>query len=336
MVIAAATTLWAANMAWAQMGLTLTSLESLVAHADVVVRASIADVTREEPDEQWVSMHVTLKVDETLKGRPEKSVTFAIRTIDGDQRYQQWHAARQQQLWFFVYNKPRTGELPSKDNAAEARHRLKPNGSMIRLGEAVPDETSFSKLPPPILTMDLYALEAADEILEAARKAAGQRGKRNPVRSHAIWLPRSIAQRSGSSGDINHLVVPADHRLEALARRLIETPNGFLRPEPAVRPELYNDPGRRSAWFHANSNLLRAEGVKALRQFKSDRNIALLLPLLDDPAWSYRTIQREDRPPVRHREYYLRKEAYSTLRQWGVDVKKPVLKERAPAENEAF
>jgi hypothetical protein len=203
----------AAEVSFAQIGMTLMSLEWLVADADVVVRGSIVDVSPEPPDGQWVWLTLTLEVDETLKGEHAPRVRFAVKTLTADERYQQWKDSRQQQMWFLVGTKRDEGEIL-------ARHALYPKAggfSMIRLGPAVPDETGFSKFPPPIMTMDLNVLKEPDEILEAARAAVrdGRKGKR--ARRHKIWLPRAVAQRTGQSGDVNFLIVPMAAYLERRA-----------------------------------------------------------------------------------------------------------------------
>jgi len=87
--VAAAVIAVAAEVSFAQVGYTLASLEWLAADADVVVRGSIVDVSRDPPDGQWVWLTVTLKVDETLKGEHAPRVKFAVHTLTCDERYQQ-------------------------------------------------------------------------------------------------------------------------------------------------------------------------------------------------------------------------------------------------------
>ncbi|NQT39357.1 MAG: hypothetical protein HQ581_17805, partial [Planctomycetes bacterium] len=194
--VAAAVIAVAAEVSFAQVGYTLASLEWLAADADVVVRGSIVDVSRDPPDGQWVWLTVTLKVDETLKGEHAPRVKFAVRTLTADERYQQWKDSGQQQMWFL----------------AGTNDAMKPYGgggwSMIRLGPAVPGEAIFSRFPPPIMTMDLSVLEEPDEILKAARAAVRDGRQRKRARRHSIWLPRAVAQRTGRSGDVNRLIVP--------------------------------------------------------------------------------------------------------------------------------
>ncbi len=183
---------------------------------------------------------------------------------------------------------------------------------MIRLGGApVPAEEGYLRLPPPILTMNLTVLDQPEEILAAARKAVAA-GKHRPVQEHKIWLPRQVAQRSGRSGDTNHLDAPVDQRLEVLARRLLQLPGDFT--------------GGNSGF----ENLLRREGLAALRYFKSEENIALVRPFLADLSWLVETRGTGNGAEVKRWVYYLRKEAYATLRHWKVEIREPLLEERLP------
>jgi hypothetical protein len=58
-------------------------------------------------------------------------------------------------------------------------------------------------------------------------------------------------------------------------------------------------------------NILRAEGIAALRYFKSKQNVALLKPLLNDPTFMV-THSHDDQSDAK-RVYYVRKAAYETL-----------------------
>ncbi len=224
----------------AQMGYNAASLEWLVTDSDVVVRGVITNVSREPAQEQRVWVTLTLKMHEILKGQPPESLTFAVNTVVGDERYEQWRDARQEQLWFLVRNEQYDNTHENKQGGTSARYPLRSYGGgwdLIRLGPSVPDEQDFAPVPPPIFTMPLSVLKEPQEILQAARAAVAEGSKSQPVSSYSIQLPRSIMQRSGRSGDVNMLTVPIDHRVEILARRLIKSPEAFLRPELARRPQ---------------------------------------------------------------------------------------------------
>jgi hypothetical protein len=314
----------------AQMGYTAASLEWLVANSDVVVRASV-DRIKPTPvvqvkegvyrnPEVWKT--VTLKVHETLKGDPTESLTFVERTLAADGIYEGWRDAGREQLWLLV----RQEKDGDDAEAPRVSASLRPYGggwSVIRLGPPVSEERGFSSLPPPIFTLDLKVLKEPKDILKAARAAVAETGKRERIHSHAVDLPRGIMQATGRSGDVNRLIVLIDHRLEAVARHWIESPEeiplrlGVIKPEDHKTIKLYSD-------------LLRAEGVRALRHFKSNKNVATLKGLLDDPAFWLQRNEEDDRAGITEKVYYVRQAAFETLREWGVEVEEPVLKESLP------
>lgn len=85
---------------------------------------------------------------------------------------------------------------------------------------------------------------------------------------------------------------------------------------------------RAHEYICSADSIRRSDGIKALRFFKSDENIARLKTLLDDPDSGYL------RHPINNmgvevRQYTVRKEAFETLEQWGVKVKKPVIRVEA-------
>ena len=100
------------------------------------------------------------------------------------------------------------------------------------------------------------------------------------------------------TGGYLSLSVPVDERLEKRAR-------DYCRSESYRR---------------------REEGVRALRYFKSDENIARVKRLLNDPGWAYLYHAQENKG-IEVRIYGVRQEAYRTLRVWGIDVEMPVIRE---------
>ncbi len=322
LTLAVAAFAWALipSPASAQMGYQACSLDWLVADSDVVVRASVSQVKRvpipnpnpkmyQEPEDR---ITVTLKVHETLKGVRAESLEFTEEILGYFRVYDGWKEAAREQLWFLVRDTEREGDAEPEAGIAP-RLRLKPYGggwSVVRLGPPVPEEKGFVAMPPPIFSMDLSVLEKPNDILDAARAAAAEGGKRGRVQGHDLDLPRGVMQRSGRSGDANSLRVPVDRRLETLAHRLIESPRDFL-----------------AGAERAYADQLRLEGIGALRHFSSEKNVALLKPLLGDPAWSIHVDpdgkeEESIRPP--------RSGPYETLRSWGIAVDKPVLREDAP------
>jgi hypothetical protein len=317
------------------MGYHADSLEWLVASADVVVRASVAEVLREPSadDDQRDWATVTLKVHETLKG-DAMTVTFSERKLTFDKRYEGWREANSEQLWLFVRNEKFDETAKTEDRGPDQRFPLRMRDwgwSLVRLGPPDPVEKDVKSSPPPVFTLGLQVIEKPPEILAAARAAAKQSPGRAAENGHLINLPREVMQRSGRNGDANSLTVPIDAHLETLARHFIKSPRDFL-----VRARGFKDEAARldyERWELSEANLLRHEGVKALAHFKSDDNVALLKPLLSDSA-SWQITPRDETQPAVVREFFIRKEAYDVLSRWELKVARPVISERltAPAE----
>ena len=121
----------------------------------------------------------------------------------------------------------------------------------------------------------------------------------------------------------NRLVVPVDARLESMARRLINSPAALV-PAPGDSSAQDGDVGKAQTmarFREAEKDRLSAEGVKALRYFKSNENAGILKSLLKDKAWRINISPEGDASNV----YYIRKEAYTILREWGIKVAKPAL-----------
>ncbi len=304
----------------AQMGYSADTLEALVAESKVVVRATVAEVGRGPAGDPWGRAKVVLNVAETLKGPAQKTFTFGKDLSESDHTYEGWRRTGREGLWFFA---PEV-DLRDPDEKGPRPDRPLLCRDVIRLGPAVAEEGRFPR-PRAFLTMDLIALDRPEDILKAVRAAALE----GTAETTSLDMPRGIMQRSGHSGDANSLGVPVDHRLEAMARRLIASPDDFL-TRHLPPPEDDAERASRESWLRHDRNRLRREGVRALRPFKSDANIDLLRPLLDDPAVQGRVRQDEGVVINLGREYYVRKAAYEVLREWGVAVAKPVIDEPPP------
>jgi hypothetical protein len=300
---------------------TYNSLEWLVAHSDLVVRASVAEVATAPSQGQQAWKIVTLKVHETLKGDAAKALTFAEENSQGSMLYERWKDAALEGLWFLVRNKEHDDSEIREERIA-ARYPLKLHGdgwSMVCLRPPVAGQRD---LPPPIYGMQLETLSEAKEILKATKTAAAGNGKRETLRGHTIGLPLSC----------DRLRVPVDSRLEKLARRLIKSPDDYLQQELRHRPE---GEDKRRLWesgLRNSRDFLRAEGAKALVYFPSDENIKILKLLLEDPACWHPTMGNDGESAAMKREYYVRHEACVTLLAWGVKVDQPLLEEWVPRD----
>ena len=153
-----------------------------------------------------------------------------------------------------------------------------------------------------VMTAEVKLLRDPEAVIRAAR-AAVKRLPANVKRVHTfdLTVPREVVAKtrwdaSYQTGGYLRLSVPTDQHLEKRARDYVRS----------------DDPQRRS------------EGAKALVYSKSDENIALIKPLLDDSHFSFYS---RDGSTTGERSYPVRYAAYQTLKEWGIDVKKPVFLE---------
>jgi hypothetical protein len=79
----------------------------------------------------------------------------------------------------------------------------------------------------------------------------------------------------------------------------------------------------------------RCEGARALRYFHSDENIARAKALLEDVGYSVLR-QAEHNDGVEVRVFGVRGAAYETLKYWGIDVEKPVMKQAVRETDRIF
>lgn len=303
----------------AQFGYTFPSLDALLATSDLVVTGKVTKWKEHQVTEHGPWFDVTLAVEETVAGGAQRLLTFTVRIDRKKEEWDQVVAEGKPYLWFFVKSKRKLqGENPSEAKA-RARHPFKPTNywRRIALAPAPRDERNTGALTA-VLTMDFDLLEKPEEIIQAAKRiaAAQHAGTHPPL--HSVSVPRMVAQRTGTSGDGNAFVVPGDARLETLGQLLLRSPEKAL-PDEENQPDLTEDEReRRRNWREYMINLLREEGIKALREFKSDQNIALLKPYLDHPA-------QAGQYGLEEKHYYLRAEAYEVLQAWRIPVGKPVL-----------
>jgi hypothetical protein len=314
----------------AQMGHSATSIEGLVAESVVVVRAQVTDVVRDPAKGIGWWEGVTLKVTETLKGPHEASLTFAHDYSFESNIFGAWKDAGREHLYLFVPNAGYWKHAAPNDLAARYPLTLL---RVIRLGPVVPAEKNYG--PPgqgpwhlPLFTHDLKVIGEPEALLKAARAAVLEGRGRGKAEMHRLDVPHVVMYKTGEVGDANSLFLPVDQHLEELARRIIRSPGDYITPAD-FGPAKDDASRKRSAnELRFSRDLLRADAVKALRHFKSDENIALLKTLLNDPATIGGTQFDGEKQIDLGREYYIRKAAYEALRDWGVQVAEPVLREK--------
>lgn len=161
-----------------------------------------------------------------------------------------------------------------------------------------------------VMTADLKVLRTRGAVIEAARALIAQNPAVRRVESFNVQVPLSVVKQTTwetvyATGGYLSVEVPADQRLEKRALENVES--GDL--------------------------MLRAEGLRALRFFRSDQNIARARTLLGDTQWAYRFRAQENEGVEVH--YFITREAaYETLKYWGVEVPEPVLFEQVDRPEE--
>lgn len=150
------------------------------------------------------------------------------------------------------------------------------------------------------LTADLKVLRSRQAITRAVREAVRRGPSEGTLPSQAFAIPVPYDLVAGTrliSGVTNVLVVvPVDARLERWALAALRSPQ--------------------------SEN--RREAVEALRYFRSDSNVRLLMALLTDEHLAYRKFADGN---LGHevRIYFVRESAYDVLKSWGLTPPQPVL-----------
>jgi hypothetical protein len=155
-----------------------------------------------------------------------------------------------------------------------------------------------------VLTADFTLLLDADAVLRIARETVQHTPAAiKRIHTFALAVPREVVVGTkwepyyGTGGHLR-LSVPVDQSLEK----------------------------RAQDYIGSDSYQKREEGVRALRYFKSDQNIARVKRLISDPGWGYLKRAPEN-DGVEVRWYGVRDQAFRTLRAWGVEVEKPVIRD---------
>lgn len=247
--------------------LQFSSLEWLVAESGAIVRGTIVDI---ETDHSWHI--VTLEVRETLKGAKAERVRFiAPKCFEpADTSLLNAKENKTEQVWILnrhsahpaVTSARRAigGQTPDREGML-ARHKLDLYAPSVpgRPGApALPAIALTGEQPLAFFTIDLRVLKDPQEMVKAIRTAIAE-----PVtasgRSFALEAPIETAKKTGFHRMKNLVLMPVDRRLEAFAQNLVLSPAKH-------GPEL------------------RLEGVKALRLFPSEKNLAIVRVWLDDPT----------------------------------------------------
>jgi hypothetical protein len=297
---------------WPQQGQAHeTVLELKVDAADVVVRGTVLAVQRHEAGQSSV-VTVTVKVLETVKGENRSSIEFAeVTSTDSnleEQVYNNWRTAGYEFLWFI--RKPATGQSASYPLLAGWDDEI-PLVQDIRPLTPKPYSPIFQ---PAYLTAELRVLSNPDEILAVVRKAASYRATKKGecvvsgiAPGCAVGVPYRMLVRPGD-GNVQYLHMPVDERMETLCRRMIQRPAELWTIPAANSFSAYGVPDLEKP------KLVREQGVRCLRSFRSEANIKLL-----------KTIAKENPSPstpyYRGPRFDAAAAAAETLKSWGITAR---------------
>jgi hypothetical protein len=239
------------------------SLEWSVANGAMIVRGVAVDVsttTQTDRDAMWTWNIVTLDVKETIKGDKVERVKFALTSNKSNTLLQEWTKAKKEVLWIL---RPRA----KSQTEFGALIVIPPEVDWFAPTWGLPlGEWKLPVAEDGFMTLDLKIITTPDDLLKTIRKAVAEENSQKPFPSHDLELPKKFAKRHGLTGYRSYLTAPVDHRLEKLARRLVQSPGDFLAKDDV-------DERRELQWM----------GVKALRLFRSEENLALLKTWLEDP-----------------------------------------------------
>jgi hypothetical protein len=281
---------------------TTESIESLVANADEVYIAKLQRIGRGIPEnknslnvEDLEKHEVTLAVEETLK-----ETAFASDGRDPGGKPEPLvgrevpYPASVLAAW-----KKRGSRLLVAESGGAPNELMCSNVRFITIIELAPDTLEE-------LTEDMKLLRNPADVIRVAKETV----RRMPtnvrrIQTFQLVVPQEIvcgtklALAPEKPGELR-VTVPADERLEKRALDEIRSPDE-----------------RR-----------REEGVRALRYFKSEENIARMKSLLNDTSFGYLSDPASHNRGHETHRYDIRRAAYEALKCWGVDVPTPVIDEK--------
>ena len=267
------------------------SINWWVADSDWIVRGTLTEVWTSKTASGTAWNKASVKVRETLKGKEIRHATFNVGQRDGGDAATAMKAAETEILFFLT---GKGVEITDQRGLGVADVSLR-----NRWGRAS-FVTLDGKPTTQVFTTDFNLLKKQDEILTAARNAVKLQAMHDKPPEHMVDVPfSSPAHQALYAGSSVYHVVAADASLQEHARKWIESPDVEI----------------------------RQTGVRSLQYFKSDKNIELLKPLLNDPGF-WTTTDGDARN--RRRIYAVRKATYQTLQKWGIEAEKPVVEEPLP------
>jgi WD40 repeat protein len=273
---------------------TVETVDWMAADSQVVVRAVVVDFAQEVDADKNKWNTVVLKVRETLKGKHQPFHTFIIPDWNHNE-IARWQKSQQESLVFLADTRlpdktEWTGHAPAVHFMWNAKAKVHP--LTLRNDRGVielKDPVSHPKNSyfAKVYTVEMPEAKEPQKLLQAVREAIAAADKVKVLRAHRVERPQWFTR-----------IVPVNANLERHARR----------------------------WVQSDDEKLREQGAIALKYFKSDDNVAALYKLLSDPAIWVDVTWKDGLAIERHDLYYVRAAAFASLKELGVEARKPVLK----------
>jgi len=188
------------------------SIEWMTADAALVVRGPVVAVAAHEGPGAVVWYDITVSVNETLKGKAGRRVTFAVRDLS-TATADAWRATREDRLWFLVGSARRVADDPGYRRAPYALRRG--DGATLRLDGS---DRAY--------TARFTVLSTRDALLAAVRTAATSPA----TASQRVDAPYdSAAFQALYGGSSVWIIVPVDATLERQAIGWIDASDGWTR-----------------------------------------------------------------------------------------------------------
>ena len=161
-----------------------------------------------------------------------------------------------------------------------------------------------SSLQPPMFASDLSILPTHKEILRRIKEYSPiSQMEHDPGKTSvaSIRIPPTILGEIKNAGSFHQLSLPIDSQLPKIARRLIESPSGFVSRAGGVADRHSMD-------------TLREAGIDLLGAKKTDSSLRLLKDCMDDSIVPFKHSSRDHR---------IRTKAFEKLLDWRVNLSRP-------------
>jgi len=284
------------------------SLEALTAQAKAVFKGTLTNIIKfpaasKPGGPPRVSLLLTVQIEDRIKGSTDSWMTLSRDVDASDGRYDAWMKSKAPMLWFaFSEEEPR----PFPGSTVGPGLKLPPGNSWTAVHLSAPDPAELPFDPHAAdgaFKLDLSVVKEGKDKLAAAREFT----KVVPDRAKVcrLLLPSVATAAVGYNSGVQHVILPITAELEPIAQKMIASPEAFLPKDHAP----------------TDVTAIRAAGVRALGNFQTDKNVALLKSLLTDPG---KGPGDANETPVKT-FYWVRLAAFDVLTGWNVKVSKPPL-----------